>query len=100
MRTFIQRSDSHGRWSSHDPHPDETLIEHDMIIFTSPDHVADVRKIPGVMHALGRTVPHLLTVGALTVPLAWWHRHGLPDDVQMALITFLPSTLLAMGPVG
>jgi len=42
---FIQRSDSHGRWSSHDPHPDETLIEHDrLIIFTSPDHVADVEK--------------------------------------------------------
>lgn len=42
---FIQRSDSHGRWSSFDPAPDEILIEHDrLIIFTSPERVSDVEK--------------------------------------------------------
>jgi trk system potassium uptake protein TrkA len=42
---FIQRSDSQGRWSSYHPNPDEILIEHDrLIIFTSPDRVADVEK--------------------------------------------------------
>jgi Trk K+ transport system NAD-binding subunit len=42
---FIQRQNTTGNWESLRPSPDKTLLEDDrLIIFCSPDRVADLEK--------------------------------------------------------